>query len=438
METSFIPYSFAANHIWPGLYLFVPIMSLGGVYSLLVVQAAWLAIGVFPAFYLAYDVVRERRWAWIFAFIYLFNPAISVGCLFDFHTEILTVPCLLGAFLALRRQRLALFWLLIALAVSLYEITTVVLFVWGVAMLFEKHNRRTAIMLMAGSAIYLAIVSSFLMPLFQTGFHVPHWERFNHLGKNAQEATLNFIMHPVGSLAKSITLRKLRQLIYMSLSVGFLWVFRPKALLPALPLLIILLLSSYDIQTDIRFGYIAPILPFLLMSSINGAAYIAKLTQRRISRSITALQRYAPTLVIIMVSALFLYCQLKKPIRGHPFHLRANLKEIRSAAAMIPIEASLSADYHLGAHFAERRVLLLTPSVTYKGHMVDYVFIDLSEKEMRETSYWEQVKNILGSREYGPIYYSNGVLLLKRGVRNDKIKKEVYYDHLAGFSKDSK
>ena len=416
METSFLSSSFLGYHFWPALYLLVPVYALGGTCGLLVVQSGVVALGVLPAYYLAFDILKDRRWARLFAWVYLLQPTLSAGLLFDFHTEILTVPCMLTALLALRRGNRPLFWSMVGLSVSLYEVVAAVYGVLGLSLLSQARFRKTGWLLIAGAAVYALVVYAWLMPHYRAGGGpVPHWERYAHLGPDLPHALAQVCLHPINSVISSTTPLKLRGFVQLLGSVAFLSLLAPRYLLPALPLFLSLFFSSYAAQTDIRFGYLAPLIPFLMLSAIQGARGVLDGSVR-----IPAwMRRHASAMLLCLSTLVFLYVQLVNPIRPHPFRFRPNLASIRAASALVPPAASLSGDNHLAAHFPNRRTLLVMPETVHNSFPVDFVFLDLAEWSSKSDDYWHKVEALLKGDEYGPVYQSHGIVLLKRGVRND-------------------
>lgn len=114
-----------------------------------------------------------------------------------------------------------------------------------------------------------------------------------------------------------------------------------------------------------------------------------------------------------MAFSLFLYFHIKRPIRPDPFCLRPNRESIHDAADLLPERASLSADNHLGAHFANRDILLLTPQTQYGPHSVDYILVDMQEGEFKEKDWWPTMRSIIASGKYSPVFFSDAIVLLK-------------------------
>jgi uncharacterized membrane protein len=418
MKTSFLPYSFAAHHVWPGLYLLVPIHLTLGVHGLLALQCLVVASGAIAAYWLARDITKSETWAGALAVAYLLQPTLSSGVLFDFHLELFSVPLALFALLGLRRNR-PWFWPCMLLSWCFYEINAALFFFAGVGLLVRPGRRKTGGLMALLSLAYLSVLFFVVMAHFRGNIAIPHWDRYAHLGSTPAQAALALLTHPLQSLAKAITGEELRQLRYLFLAFAYLPFLSLKHFLPAVPLLLALVLSNLGLSSDVRFGYFAPVLPFLFLSAAHGAA---ALNNNR------WLQRWRPSIlgpVILLACSVSLFAdfQIKRPLRLDPFRIRPNLAELREAGKLIPPAAGLSADNHLGAHFADRDILLVTPAIRHRSRFVEFVLTDLNETEFKDSPWWESMRKLVSGSKYGPVFLTNDVLLLQRGITNEPLAR---------------
>lgn len=408
---------FLARHIWPLLLAFAPLQAVGGVGGLIAAQILALAAGVFPAYALALEITSSRRWAWIFAAFYLAHPAIACGALDSIHLEALTVGPMLAALLAYRLRRPWAFAAAALLAVSAYEVAAGVWAVFGLILLLAVPDRRRwGAVTLALSLLWLALAVGGVMTLAGGGAaHVPHWaERFGRLGATPAEALGHALRHPVDTLSSWFHRDKIWALTRLSAAVGFLCLCSLRHLTPALPLLAILLLSTFGVQVDPRYGYIAPTLPFFFFAAMHGVRRLRPWAGRAPKPA-----RAATILALLAAAALLFDTQIRRPLRRHPFRLRANLPALREAVARVPPGASLSADNHIGPHLAQRRVLLLTPAASYRNVPVDYVLSDLREADMKPPGCAAALRALIEERGYGVLDFRDGVLWLGHGRPGD-------------------
>lgn len=422
MQTSFLPYSFAGNHFWPGLYLLVPIYYWLDIHGVLALQSFIVSSGAYATYLLVKDITNSERWGIALALAYLLQPTISIGVLFDFHLELFSIPCVLFALLGIRRKK-AWFWPFMLLSWAFYEVNILVWIILGLALSLRRHSRTTGGLIFVLGLIYMCTVYFLIMPLFRgtTDASLPCWGRYSHLGDNMYEAVCATVIHPVSSLTISISFSEIKGLRYLFGTFGFLSFFSIKHFLPALPLLIALLLSNWSITSDIRYGYVAPIIPFLVLSAAHGAAALN--TSRLAHR--WRFSTRGPIILMTISVFIFGYFQIKKPFRKHPFEIRTNITELRLAKYMIPRTAAMAADNHLGPHFANRRILLLTPTTRYGTHDVEYIFADLNETEFKDLEWWESMEMLIEGKDYGPVLFTNDVLLLQRGTTNNALAEKA-------------
>ena len=419
MQTSFMNHSFAGNHFWPLLYVFVPVYEFFGIYGLLIVQCVIAASGVFPVYSLTYDITNSKAWARVLSFAYLALPTISMGVLFDFHTELISIPVALQATLMLRRNKKS-FWFWAFTAILLYEVNAIIFSIFGIGLLFRKGRRITGSVLAGLSMLYLVVIFFLIMPAFKEEVTLPHWERYSHLGKTPAEALIQIITHPIETVKDSISSRDIRQISFLFLSVGFLPFMSLKYMMPALPVLLALILSNWEVQMDVRHAYYAPVIPCLILSSVHGAGFINELNLRKFER----LRKFASIISFTIILCAFLYIHIEHPKRPFPFLIRANLSELREAITFIPPGASVSADNHLGPRLANREVLLLTPMIEYRSKKVEYIFTDLLEEEFKGNYWRKQMKHVFEGDKYVPIYSSRGVIVFKRREKNITVTNE--------------
>lgn len=422
MQTSFLSYSFAGNHFWPGLYLLAPIYHWFHIHGVLALQSFVVSSGAITSYLLAKDITKSERWGLSLALAYLLQPTISIGVLFDFHLELFSIPCALFALLGLRRRK-AWFWPFMLLSWAFYEVNILVWIMLGLALSLSRHRRITGGLIFASGFTYMCAVYFLIMPYFRgiTDASLPCWGRYSHLGENILEAVCTIVIHPISSLTKSISFSEIKGLRYLFAAFGFLSFFSIKHFLPALPLLIALLLSNWSVTSDIRYGYVAPIIPFIVLSAAHGAA---ALNMRGLAQKWRLTTR-GPIIVMVISIFIFFYFQIKKPFRKHPFEIRCNIAELRLAKGMIADGVSLSADNHLGAHFANRRILVVTPSTRYGDQSVEFVFADLNETEFKDNEWWDSMKQLIKGEHYGPVFFTNDVLLLKRGIINPVLAEQA-------------
>lgn len=411
LESSFFEHNFAANHFWPGLCLFAPVYGAFGNEGMIVLQAMVVAAGAFGVYLLGRLITGTRRWAGAGAIAYLLHPTLSIGILFDYHFELFAVtPAVFGIYFLLRQR----WWaagLCIAAAVSLYELNAVPFLLTGLLLAARPGWRRSGLLLAAACAAYLFLLVEVIIPHFRYPGYFPHLDRFRKLGRSPSIMVKNFFCAPLAYLRRFATPDRLDNLWYLLRSVGFLPILGAEWVLPILPLLLVLYLSMYALQLDVRVGYVAPTLPFMLTAAFYGARRLF-LLPGRLGGWIKA-YGIVPFLAITAASSLWM--QFHRPFREGIFKPPPHAATLAAASALIPARASLSADNHIGPHFVDRDTLLVTPQVQFRARPVDYVFTDFNTWGRKDRPYLRKLRRFLEEGIYGPLYFSEGVLILKRG-----------------------
>ncbi|HOO77203.1 MAG TPA: DUF2079 domain-containing protein [bacterium] len=425
LESSFFEHNFAANHFWPGLCLLAPVYGVFGNEGMIVLQAAVVAFGAFGVYLLGRLIAGSRRWAWAGAITYLLHPTLTIGVLFDYHFELFAVtPAVFGIYFLLRRR----WWAagaVIAAAVSLYEINAVPFMLAGLILAARPGWRRPGLILAAACAAYLVLLVEVIMPHFRYPGYFPHLDRFRKLGRTPWLMVKHFFSAPVAYLRRFATPFRLENLWYLLRSVGFVALLGAEWLLPVLPIVLGLYLSMYELQIDIRVGYVAPTLPFMLTASFYGARRLF-LLPGRLGGWIKA---YGVVPFLAVTAASSLWMQFHRPFRENIFEPPPYRQLLAGAAALIPPRASLSADNHIGPHFVERDILLVTPQVHFRNRPVDYIFTDFNTWGRKDRPYLWRLRRFLEEGRYGPIFFSGGVLVLKRG-RLDPVRARRVLEYM--------
>ncbi|OKH60524.1 DUF2079 domain-containing protein [Scytonema sp. HK-05] len=245
------------------------------VYWLFAVQAASLALGALPTWYLARYAGLTVQQSIAVAAVYLLYPLVYNINLFDFHPEVIAVPALLGAVLAARLDRIGWFCLTIVVALGCKAVLSLTVAAMGVWLLvFEKKRRYGAIALISGIA-WFAIATKIVIPLFgsQAASVERHIGRYAYLGNSFLEIAQNLLLKPGLVLGQVFSLDNLEYLLLLLAPV--IWGLSLQGIQPlvgALPTLGINLLSDFPTQKNLIHQYSLPAVPFLVLAVISTLA----------------------------------------------------------------------------------------------------------------------------------------------------------------------
>ena len=249
---------------------------------LLIFQTLVLASGALPVFLLT----RKHLPDWpllaaVMTFAYLILPALLGVNIFDFHPVALATPLLLYAILAITYKRY--FWFVVACvlaAASKEEIPTVVALL-GFLVIWKYKVPRLGTILFIGGILWTLIAMVVIEPHFYTGIqHNTFWYRYEALGSSPSAAVVNILFHPWVLVSTFVSLDRIYYLLNIFRNTGFLALFAPEWLLPTLPNFALNLLSNDKLLYTGIYQYNAPVIPFVMMSSIIGLQRVIKLWAR--------------------------------------------------------------------------------------------------------------------------------------------------------------
>jgi uncharacterized membrane protein len=267
--SSFLGFHHMGNHAAWAVY---PLALLYKIYPspywLLAVQAAALALGALPTWYLAHQAGLKESQAVTMSAAYLLYPLIFNVNLFEFHPEVMAVPVLLGVVLAARLGKVGWFCLgtiFILGCKAALSLTVAAMGFW--LLVFEKRRICGAIALIAG-IIWFLIASQVIIPLFSSD-EVAAVSRYSYLGNSVLEIVKNLVLKPQLVLGRIFSLDTLG---YLALLIApLIWGLTPRQLTPlvsAIPALALNILSDKQAQRDLIHQYSLPILPFLILAVI--------------------------------------------------------------------------------------------------------------------------------------------------------------------------
>ncbi len=440
------------DHFAPILVLLVPLYWIkGNVPALLTVQTIVISLGALPLYLLARDKLSSRPVAVAVSAAFLIYPATQFLNLFDFHPEAIGLTCLLFAFLAIDRKKFGWFYATCFLAAMCKEDMVLAVLVLGILVYF-LYDKRAGKIVAFSSLLYFVVVVLFLLPAFAPAGY-QYSSRLGQFGKSPTEALKNMIIHPRHTIEVLATRTNLRYILDLLLPVAFLAAFAPVYLLPALPAFAINIISDFGPQHTIGFQYTAAIIPFVFIAAIFGLRRIKKWLEGGF-RAKLALGAVAWIMLLCVLGANIYYgpSPVSGGWRSSAYTSDAHIDAIRKGLALIPNNASVSAQVFLLDHLSEREKLYMFPEPyvdlvdlryfnsigdgvktvfpnTYKRHLkgkdhrltpvpgVKYVALDRSTSVLPLPEDALQYKKLilrLMANGYKPIYAKSGVLILEK------------------------
>ncbi len=338
-------------HVDPALALFAPLWLVWpSPTMLLVVQAAAIALGALPIFWLGRKHLGSE-WAGVLCGLaYLVYPAVQWLALDEFHPVALACPLLAYAFWYLDEDRLWAFVPFGLLAALTKEEVPLIVGALGVWYAIARGRRLAGTVIAVAGVATTGLWLELVMPHYREGAEPAFYGRYDAVGGSPAGIVKTAVTDPL-AIAEAVTDgRDLLYLVELGLPLAGLFLLAPLALIAALPELIANLLSSVGNQTSIRFHYTAPITPFLFAAAILGASQFVR--RREAAAAILA----CSLLAAIVIGPLRAGELVPEPRSEHD-------RVAERAVELIPPDAAVSSTNGLGGHLSERRRIHSFPVV---------------------------------------------------------------------------
>jgi uncharacterized membrane protein len=264
------------------LFLVAPIYAIfRHALTLVVVQAAALALGAIPVSRMARRASGSATFTTAFTLLYLAYPALGYLDLFEFHPEALAVTPLLLMLDAWQRGRARAMTLWALLAALAREDVALVL---GGMAVYALIVRRRLGLRESGAMMTIALASlalSFLVlkPMLSSG-EANYGHMYAQWGTSVADVARQLATHPWRALAALVWtpgdsadgMVKRMYFVYVLLPLAALPLLDPLMLIPAVPIVFEHMLSSRPAQHSIDCQYSALVIPFVIAAAIAGGA----------------------------------------------------------------------------------------------------------------------------------------------------------------------
>jgi len=424
------------------LYLIAPTPK-----ALMLLQMLVVASGVYPVFCIACRRLSSPLAGLIFAVAYLLYPQLQSAILFDFHPVTLTMAFLVFAlYFMLTRNNVG---LLIAcvLALSTKEEVPLDIVMIGLSILLFQRRWKLGAGIIGLSLAWLAM-AVIVMHIASPVGHSPTAARYGYLGDNPIQAGIYIVTHPLQVLREEML--DDAGISYLSILLGafsFLGFASPFTLILCLPALSINLLSSDANMHQGLHQYSAEIVPIMVFSAISGIALLLEpvaLGHRRhilapdafsnlrkqIGYSFARLRLQTPSVsrvaLVALLAIAFAGCLVQQRTMnlGNPPTFLAlawptatpHSNLANTIVAMIPADASVSAQNTLVPHLSHRRSIYQYP---YGAEQSDYVVLDTAGFIYPFTdqhAYDQSVRDLQSSGRFRTVFARDGYLVLQRST----------------------
>lgn len=378
---------------------------------LLLVQAIALAMGSIPLYALSRHYGLSSLESKAITLCYILYPAIFNSNFYaDFRPETIAVPGLLWAMqagIAGKSWQLA---IAIALVLSCKERLGLTIVALGVWFCYCEGRRVYGWECIVAGVIWCVFTMGYLIPSLRSG-NPSGLEFYSSLGNSSSEIALNILKNPAVLFERLFLGDRLGYclLLVAPVILGLHW--REVALLiPAVPMLLLNLLSDYAPQRDLIHHYSLPIFPFIMVWLVRSLALYRQQHRRRWLK---------PKWLILWAAIAFLALGKYDYFFTRYLSHLSNLPSVYAALHQVPENrGSVLTATHLAPHLSQRAIVhlfsnsLLTPAQLNK---YDYVLIDTQHPGNLATETLTALKDRLqSSANFQLTYGQNDVYLFKK------------------------
>jgi uncharacterized membrane protein/GT2 family glycosyltransferase len=386
----------------PALLLLLPAyaLGLGGPHLLLISQSLALGLGAIALYRLAAGQIG-RVPAVLIAVAYLacfVTIRLAVGRFFPLTWSI---PLLLLALDAYRRRHIVRYYILAVLALACGLDAAWAVAAWGAYLFLLRRDRTHGLITLLLGVAWLGVALGALVPFFGgTAGEVLGWA-----GPPEGEP---FLPWAAGRLLRPEALRYMATLLAPT---GFVPLLGAPLLLPALPRLVLTLLSESPSATSLGGRYEIILLPFLFAAAVGGLGWLAGRARER---------RWAPPQ--LAVGVLILVASVTTAAVFVP-HVAAPLRRPADLAAVqvghdivrqISAQASVAAQSPFAIALAHRPQLTILPNAQDPDLLLFDAFHP--NREPDPAGYQEALRRAFHNPAYGLRTLAYGYLLFERGL----------------------
>jgi uncharacterized membrane protein len=425
MHSPAVGYSFLGEHFAPVLFVLAPLYALWPTSAcLLVVQTAAVSATGYPLYRLARALELPRATATALVAAMLASPPLHTALLYDFHMDLLALPCVAGLALALHRRAWGAACVALAALVSVKEDMFIpALAVLGAALLTGDRQAAKRVVPMAALATgYCLLAILVWMKRFGPPPGVPEYmhdptlppgtykflRSYRHLvGDGGPLVTL--VRHPVRFARYAFSDARLTTFLNFVLPVALLPFAAGRRVVLLAPLAVILLSDNEEIVA-LHYHYSAIQHPGLYLAAAYGAAAVVARSKRPM--------RSAQGLAALLVTASIVTLGLHPASVWARTHWRdrragtAHSDAVDRLVARVPAAAPVTVTTFVGARTSNRPWSAVFPNGIDRAQ---WALVDLQRPAWPlDTGVRDEFLRGLMRRGWGAVAWESGALLLRR------------------------
>ncbi|MBD2439937.1 DUF2079 domain-containing protein [Nostoc sp. FACHB-110] len=352
------------------------------VHWLFAVQALALAVGAVPIYALSLQSGLNITYARAISLSYLLYPALfNINFFTDFRPEAIAVPALLWAMWAGIAGRIGQLMFAVILALSCKDILSLTVIALGLWLWLIQHRRWYGLgCIFIGTAWYL-ITIVYLVPLLRSG-QAGGVIFYRSLGDSPKQILWNIITNPSLIAGKFFVLDTILYyfLLILPVIIGLHW-RKIAVILPALPMLLLNILSDYWAQRDLIHHYSLLIFPFIIVWLIKSISYYQQHNKR--------LWLKPKILIICSIIAFLLLAKYEFFVTRYLSSL-PNLRSLYTAVSLVQPEGGILTTSRIAPHVSQRPMVKLTDInldlLPKSDNAFKYILLDANTNNKREFS----------------------------------------------------
>ncbi len=342
---------------------------------LLLIQTIILGFGALFVYLISKNILKNNNLSLVFAVIFLFNPAVELTNLYDFHPVALATTFLLAAFYFLIKNKHFLLVIFLVLAGITKEQIWIIAGIFGLYLAIFRRDKINKILgaliaLTSFSIFYYLVWHAIPNALGKEHFALSYYSDF---GDTPTHIIKNVLLSPQKILSTVFQGSQLNYVTELFAPIGFVSIFSPLYLIFSIPSLGINLLSNNSQLHQIYYQYSAAITPFVFISAIYGIKNLQKWFPK------VSTEFYIFYLISTTLISSFLFGPLpgtKKPAINMFTQPLRNKEIIDKFLKQIPTRFTIASTNNLGSHLSRRRNIFTIPVGVDQGHVVAFLLND--------------------------------------------------------------
>ncbi len=437
-----------ANHVEPILFLIAPLYRLWpDPRTLLWLQVASLTLVALPLYALAIGRLQNEWSALVIVLAYFLMPATESVTLFDFHAVTLAPLFLLSAFYwgiqnpkSKIQNSKSLFFFFLALSTK--EDISLHVFMIGLYLILFRRRWRDGIILAVVGLVWFYVAFQVIIPSYRTAGQSSifvGW--FETLGSTPLEIALSPITKPDKVLTLLFRPGSLSALAMLTVPMALLPLIGWPFLAMATPSLAFCLLGDNPTLRQLEtWHYATPMLPFVMLATIDGLARLNQLLKSNIETvkpklSPSPFMAYAlqlaphlPTFILLCTALTYHYLRGYSPLsrlQEWP-QVTAHQQLGFQLADAIPPPASVLAQAQLIPPIAHHTDLAIWSGPLLTNY--DYIWLDVSHPKMpnRFNAHGDLLTGLAIEPQFGFVTAIDGFMLLKKGAKRVPISEQFF------------